>query len=188
MSSSIWNRAAASLSRWWGRFFTSGPFRSLLNEESRFTDFELAQADHISVGSVGEAIALMHLRQLGFRLIEKNFRILGGEIDLIMVDQGPIVFVEVKSLVTTANDHPGEAVDEHKQRVLTRGALSYLKKRGWLERAARFDVVTVQFSQHPKLFVDAATQKVDIQRLMTSAVRVEHFPNAFEATGDSFYG
>jgi len=185
MSSSNWNRAVASLSRWWGRIF---PFGNSPKAESESTDFELPHADHISVGSVGEAIALMHLRQLGFRLIEKNFRILGGEIDLIMVDREPIVFVEVKSLVTAANDHPGEAVDEHKQRVLTRGALSYLKKRGWLERAARFDVVAVQFSQHPKLFVDAASKKVDIQRLMTNAVRVEHFPNAFEATGESFYG
>jgi putative endonuclease len=188
MSSSIWNRAAASLSRWWGRLFHSGPLGSSSVAESASNGFELPPADHISVGRIGEAIALMHLRQLGFRLLEKNFRVLGGEIDLIMVDREPVVFVEVKSLVTTARDHPGEAVDEHKQRVLTRGALAYLKKRGWLERAARFDVVTVQFSQHPKLFVDAATKKIDIQRLMTEAVCVEHFPNAFEATGDSFYG
>jgi Holliday junction resolvase-like predicted endonuclease len=71
---------------------------------------------------------------------------------------------------------------------LTRGALAYLKQRQWLERAARFDVVAIQFSQHPKLFIDAGTGKVDMKRLMKTAVHVEHYRNAFEATGDSFYG
>jgi hypothetical protein len=66
--------------------------------------------------------------------------------------------------------------------------LAYLKQKGWLERAARFDVVTIQFSQHPKLFVDANTKKIDVKRLTKTAVHVEYYRNAFEATGDSFYG
>lgn len=186
MSSSIWSRTVASLSHWWGRavhaLLPGVPVVVSDNET------HLPQADHISVGSIGEAIALAHLQQLGFRLIEKNFRILGGEIDLIMLDGESIVFVEVKSLVTLANDDPSEAVDDRKQRLLTRGALAYLKQRQWLERAARFDIVAIQFLQHPKLFIDAGTGKVDMKRLMKTAVHVEHYRNAFEATGDSFYG
>jgi len=210
MSSSFWNRAVASLLHWWGRMVYGRPADPNVgnsastklpqSKSSKGTkpppnfDFEspctdhLSSADHISVGSVGEAIALTHLRQLGLRLIEKNFRILGGEIDLVMLDQDSIVFVEVKALVTSTDDDPSEAVDDRKQRILTRGALAYLKQRRWLERAARFDVVAVRFSQHPKLFVEAATSKIDMRRLMKTAVRVEHYRNAFEATGDSFYG
>lgn len=210
MSSSFWNRAVASLSHWWERLVYFRPVSPSVGSTSRTkppqsksskgtksppaVDFELpgedhiSGADHISVGSIGEAIALTHLRQLGLRLIEKNFRILGGEIDLIMLDRESIVFVEVKALVTTADDDPSEAVDERKQRILTRGALAYLKQRRWLERAARFDVVAVRFAQHPKLFVEAATSKIDMRRLMKTAVCVEHYRNAFEATGDSFYG
>ena len=186
MSSSIWNRAVASLSHWWVRTVQAIlPDASVGPSDNKP---HLAQTDHLSVGSVGEAIALKHLQQLGFRLIEKNFRILGGEIDLIMLDHEAIVFVEVKSLVTTIHDDPSEAVDDRTQQLLTRGGLAYLKQRRWLERAARFDVVAIQFSQHPKLFVDAATSKIDMQRLMKTAVHVEHYRNAFEATGDSFYG
>lgn len=186
MSSSIWNRAVASLSRWWVRTVQAIlPDASVGPSDNKP---HLPQTDHISVGSIGEAIAFKHLQQLGFRLIEKNFRILGGEIDLIMLDHEAIVFVEVKSLVTTIHDDPSEAVDNRKQQLLTRGALAYLKQRRWLERAARFDVVAVQFSQHPKLFIDAATCKIDMQRLMKTAVHVAHYRNAFEATGDSFYG
>jgi hypothetical protein len=36
--------------------------------------------------------------------------------------------------------------------------------------------------------MDAATQKIDLKQLMKTAVRVVHYRNAFEATGDSFYG
>lgn len=186
MSSSIWSRAVASLSHWWDR-----GIRSILSGKSAShssAELELPQADHISVGSVGEVIALKHLQQCGFTLLEQNFRVLGGELDLIMIDHESLVFVEVKSLVTTSGDDPGEAVDERKQRILTRGALAYLKQRGWLERPARFDVVTVQFSRHPKLFIDAGTQKINLKLLMKTAVRVQHYRNAFEATGDSFYG
>ena len=196
MSISVWNRAVAYLSHWWG-----WTVRTVLSCSSSTTarlsgnakavslsESELPQADHISVGSVGEAIALMHLKQLGYRLIEQNFRILGGELDLIMADHASVVFVEVKSLVTTTKDDPGEAVDDRKQRILTRGALAYLKQKGWLERPARFDVVTIQFTQHPKLYVDAATKKIDLKRLMKTAFHVEHYRNAFEATGDGFYG
>jgi|GEM_PF-67562 len=186
MSSSFWSRAVTSLLHWWERTVLAivpGTLGGTSDNKPH-----LPQTDHRSVGSIGEAIAFTYLRQLGFRLIEKNFRILGGEIDLIMLDHESIVFVEVKSLVTTTNDDPSEAVDDRKQQLLTRGALAYLKQRRWLERAARFDVVAVRFSQHPKFFIDAATCKIDMQRLMKTAVHVEHYRNAFEATGDSFYG
>lgn len=182
MSSSIWNRAVASLSHWWGL-----TVRTIL-PDAALHEPELPLADHMTVGSIGEAVALMHLKQFGYRLLEQNFRILGGELDLIMADQGSVVFVEVKSLVTTGNDDPGEAVDDRKQQILTRGALGYLKQNGWLERSARFDVVTIQFAQHPKLFVDASTKRIDLKRLLKTAVRIEHYRNAFEATGDGFFG
>lgn len=208
MSSTLWNRALiplsmalsfakkrlssclpSQLSAWTEKASRteSAQTESAQTEPTRGA-YQTPLADHISVGSVGETLALMHLQPLGFKLIEKNFRILGGELDLIMLDRDWIVFVEVKSLVTRGNDDPAEAVDQRKQRVLTRSALAYLKQRGWLERAARFDVVTVQFAEHPKRYMDATTQKIDWNRLRKTDVRIAHYRHAFEAMGDSLYG
>ena len=43
--------------------------------------------------------------------------------------------------------HPAEAVDEHKQRRMTRFALGYLRKHGLLQYRSRFDVVAITCTQ-----------------------------------------
>ena len=48
-------------------------------------------------GQSAEDMAEHMLRKKGYRILEKNFRIAGGELDLIAVDQGILVFIEVKA-------------------------------------------------------------------------------------------
>jgi putative endonuclease len=54
-----------------------------------------------------------------------------------------IVFVEVKTRQGSDIRDALEAVDAKKQAQLTRLALVYLKRKNWLERPARFDVVGI---------------------------------------------
>jgi putative endonuclease len=95
------------------------------------------------LGIDGEALAERLLRRAGLRILERRFRTRLGEIDLIAEDGRVLVFVEVKARRGLAFGRPAEAVDRKKQRRLTRVALLYLQRRGWLERACRFDVVEI---------------------------------------------
>ncbi len=58
---------------------------------------------------------------------------------------GTVVFVEVKARRTASYGTPEEAVDARKLHRLHRVALSYLQRKGWLERSARLDVVAISW-------------------------------------------
>jgi putative endonuclease len=92
-------------------------------------------------GRYGEDVAAEHLRRKGFEILARNVRTAFGEIDLVALDGGVVVFVEVK-----ARRGAGalEAVDARKRLRLSRLALAFLARAGWMDRAARFDVVAVE--------------------------------------------
>ena len=118
-----------------------------------------------SLGRRGEDAAAKYLRRLGYVIVARGHKGAIGEIDLVAVDQRIVVFVEVKTRTSHDAGHPADAVDDAKQRRLTRLALSYLKRHDLLEHAARFDVVAVTWP--------AGKGKPTI----------EHFINAFEPVG-----
>ena len=122
-------------------------------------------------GNRGERAAARYLRRQGMRIIARQYRNRLGEIDLVALDDRQVVFVEVKTRHTHAAGRPEEAVTTTKQRQLTRLALGYLKRRGWLEtRSARFDVVAVTWPQDQRV------------------PEIVHYRNAFEPTGvDGLY-
>ena len=91
-------------------------------------------------GRYGEDTAAAFLTRKGFEILARNVRTAFGEIDLIAMDGSVVVFVEVKARRQTSGL---EAVDARKRRRLSRLALAFLARAGWLERAARFDVVAV---------------------------------------------
>ena len=96
-----------------------------------------------TLGQRGEAAAARYLRRRGYKILARGDRFGPGELDLVMLDRDTIVFVEVKTRQSHDAGHPAEAVDERKQRRLTRLAVTFLKRHGLLEHPARFDVVAV---------------------------------------------
>jgi len=118
-----------------------------------------------SLGDRGEAVAAQFLERLGHRILERQMRGRFGELDLVTLDGDVVVFVEVKTRATSSAGHPTEAVTMAKQRKITQSALAYLKRRSWLERRSRIDVISVQWS-------DA-----------DSPPQIQHYVNAFESTG-----
>ena len=96
-----------------------------------------------TLGQRGEAAAARYLRRRGYKVLARGSRIGPGELDLVMLDRKTIVFVEVKTRQSHDAGHPAEAVDEQKQRRLTKLAVTFLKRHGLLERPARFDVVAI---------------------------------------------
>ena len=95
-------------------------------------------------GAHAEERALQHLRSLGHVPLARNYRVRGGEIDLITLDGECVVFTEVKQRATNAHGDPLEFVTTAKIMRLRRTALHYLMRTfGTDDRACRFDVIAV---------------------------------------------
>ena len=117
------------------------------------------------LGDRGERAAAKYLKKQGLKILTKQYRNQFGEIDIVALQGKQVVFVEVKTRQSTDTGQPFEAVDQRKQHKLTQVALAWLKQHRRLNESARFDVVSVVWPQ------DA------------SEPQIEHFVNAFEATG-----
>lgn len=96
------------------------------------------------LGVRGERVAARHLRLLGYTIVQKNYRALRGEIDLVALDGETLVFVEVKTRAAGGMADPVEVVAADKRRHLLRAAAAFVRQFGLEEREIRFDVVAVR--------------------------------------------
>lgn len=118
------------------------------------------------LGMRGEAAAKKFLKRLRYKIVGRRLLTRLGELDIVAVDGRTIVFVEVKTWRNPAgSDHPADAVDLNKQRQLTRAGTAFLKRKGLLEYASRFDVISVTWPDGDR------------------RPKIEHIINAFEAVG-----
>jgi putative endonuclease len=101
--------------------------------------------DNRSTGSRGEEIAASFLGARGYRIIERNFRCKGGELDIVARDPGDrsLVFVEVKARRDTTYGVPQQAVTPFKQRQISKAALTWLSRNRLHDSQARFDVIAI---------------------------------------------
>lgn len=104
---------------------------------------ELPWRRRIPLGQRGEEIAARHLRRCGYHVLERNFRAAGAEIDLIAIDRGTYVFVEVKARSSAVFGAPAEAVDARKAARIRRAATLYLRRNHAEESPVRFDIVAI---------------------------------------------
>ena len=116
------------------------------------------------IGDNGERTARQLLINKGYRIIETNYRLPCGEIDIIAADNEYIAFVEVKTRNTAALDRPSTFVDKRKQKKLILTASQYLAEHE-TELQPRFDVIEVIY--------DRTTGVI---------VHTEHIENAFIQT------
>ena len=100
--------------------------------------------DRISLGRKGEDLAVARLKAMQYKILERNYRCPLGEMDIIARDKDTLVFVEVKTRATRDFGAPAAAVNERKQRQLSKVALTYLNQKKLTRVAARFDVVAVE--------------------------------------------
>jgi len=97
-----------------------------------------------TLGRHAERRALALLTKNGLRLIERNFRCRGGEIDLVMLQDDSVVFVEVRYRNCARFLAPELTVDQHKQRKIIRTAAMFLSRhRHYAQHTVRFDVVAI---------------------------------------------
>lgn len=76
-------------------------------------------------GDMGEDAAADFLKKKGCMILERNYFVQGGEIDIIAVDGDKIRFVEVKTRKRSGISRGLEAVNKRKQKFILRAALKY---------------------------------------------------------------
>ncbi len=97
-------------------------------------------------GKQGEDLAYSFLSQNGYAILERNYRISGGEIDLIAKKDAEVVFVEVKTRASSRYGYPEESVGAAKKKRLVRAARTFLGRFS-SEPLYRFDIIAVQIEQ-----------------------------------------
>ncbi len=95
-----------------------------------------------------ETASRQHLESRGLRFLQKNFRSKYGELDLIMMDNQDLVFVEVRYRKNDLFGGAAQSINAQKQLKLRRTAESFLQKYATLKfDGCRFDVVAVSGNQ-----------------------------------------
>jgi putative endonuclease len=77
-------------------------------------------------GARGEELAVAYLKKQHYKILETNFRVRGGEIDIVAEKDRSVVFVEVRTKTTVSFGSPGESITETKKRRLINASLNYL--------------------------------------------------------------
>lgn len=96
-------------------------------------------------GRRGENAAAVMLAKAGYRVLRRNYRAAGGEVDLIAARGRTLAFVEVKTATATGFGPPETRVTRAKQRQIVRVARAYLQRHPDPGMAPRFDVIAVCF-------------------------------------------
>ncbi|QDY82169.1 YraN family protein [Paenibacillus polymyxa] len=111
-------------------------------------------------GAMGEEAAALFLENLGYRILERNWRCRSGEIDLIAKQEHILVFIEVRSRSSSRYGTPAESVTARKITQVRQTAAVYLHMNRMGEAPIRFDMISVRLSAE-------------------TAVVTDHFINAF---------
>ena len=101
-------------------------------------------AAHNDFGKLGEELAVNYLIGKGYEILERNWRNIHKEIDIVAKDGQYLVIVEVKTRQTDEYGDPDIAVTRKKQRMLISAANSYIF-RNHLEMETRFDIISIIF-------------------------------------------
>lgn len=99
-------------------------------------------AEHNDLGKAGEKLALTHLRQAGYQILEQNWRFGKEEIDIIARIADELVIVEVKTRNSDFFGEPHEFVSKSKQNHMIRAAHAYVEKKD-LDMEVRFDIIGI---------------------------------------------
>lgn len=106
-------------------------------------------------GKIGEDAACSFLRKLGYTIVERNFRLRNGEIDIIAIDSSTtpdtLVFVEVKTREGEKFGTPLEAITYFKLKFLIRTATVYSSLHPKLPKNLRIDAISVWIGRNQEV-------------------------------------
>lgn len=122
--------------------------------------------NRFQAGKAGEDAVCEYLENLGYSIAARNYRIKGGEIDIIAENDFYIAFVEVKTRKAGSLASGYDAVTKTKKQLIIKTAADYCWKNP-NELQPRFDIAQVIMENN-------------------RVVSIDYIPNAFDTTGCKF--
>lgn len=107
--------------------------------------------NNITKGFLGEDKAVEYLISKGYKIIDRNYRTKIGEVDIIAIISGVLVFVEVKSRTNINYGYPYEAVNWKKQDKIIKSSFIYMKQKRLNNYQIRYDIIEVYLEEKPKI-------------------------------------
>ena len=115
-------------------------------------------------GELGEEIAARHLRDAGYRIIERKHRTRHGEIDLVCERGGTLVFVEVRTRRPSAFGSPEESITRKKAAHMTKSAQRYIQSTDVEYHDWRIDLVAIELAHNGRLLrLDVIENAIEVQ-------------------------
>lgn len=106
-------------------------------------------ARHNDLGKKGEQIAIDFLIKNGVTILQRNWRFLKAEIDIIFLDRNTLVLAEVKTRSSATHGKPEEFISNKKISLYLDAAEEYLNQNE-MDNEIRFDIVSVLcYSEKP---------------------------------------
>ena len=96
-----------------------------------------------ALGAMGESLACDHLTEIGYTIIDRNWRCEFGEIDIVARQGSTLIVCEVKTRSSLRHGDPVEAVSARKVRRLRRLALCWLDAHAIHASQIRIDVIGI---------------------------------------------
>jgi putative endonuclease len=112
-------------------------------------------SDRRALGAAGEQAAADWYEAAGYRVLDRNWRVREGELDLVVLaTDGAVVFCEVKTRTSDRFGAPVEAVTATKQRRIRTLAAQWLAAHPGVGHGIRFDVASVLVAPGAPLVVE----------------------------------
>ena len=95
------------------------------------------------IGAKGEEFASQYLQNLGYRILDRNWRTKRGELDIVAEHEATLIFCEVKTRTSKVCGLPSEAISQTKIQHLKTVALEWLNTHQVRHTGIRFDAISV---------------------------------------------
>ena len=99
-------------------------------------------AQHNDLGKKGEQLAIDFLIEKGYTILEKNYRYLKAEVDIIAQNKDVLAVIEVKTRSTDYFGNPQDFVNPKKIKLLL-SAIDYYVIENDLDVEVRFDIIAI---------------------------------------------
>lgn len=95
------------------------------------------------LGKRGEEAAACFLERREYEILDRNWKCIAGEADIVALQDDTLCFIEVKTRKDAQKGFPSEAVDTRKRSRYERIAACYLEDHDYADVRVRFDIIAI---------------------------------------------
>jgi len=100
------------------------------------------------IGDIGEKIAEEFLVEKGYQVLDRKFITRFGELDLVTLDNGCVVFIEVKARTSMTFGNPEDSITPVKIERLEKAGLLWMQAHPSVPDDWRIDAIAILLDSH----------------------------------------